>query len=170
MRFWTITMKTPSTITRKQNGQSLVELAMVFTLLLLLLTGVLDLGGMYYTYTSLQDTTQEGAIYASVHPTDLTAIQAHIKKSSTAPLDTSNLSAITVTCSGVECAASDIRSCQGQPITVTVVYTYYLTMPILPVVIDRSTVDLKTSVTETILQSTDTIAALHGLTPPQSCP
>src|SRR5450759_873833 len=103
MRFWKITMKMPPSIPPKEKGQSLVELALVFTLLLILLSGIIDLGSMFYTYTALQDTAQEGAIYASTHPTDPTAIADRIKQSASSPIDALNIFDITEKCSGVVC-------------------------------------------------------------------
>jgi Flp pilus assembly protein TadG len=163
-------MKTQLTAHRKEKGQSLVELAMSFTLLLLILTGVIDLGSMYYTYTALQDTTQEGAIYASMHPTSTTAIQDHIKQSAAAPIYAPNLTDITVQCGGAACVTSTTASCQGQKITVSVGYIYKLSMPLIPTVIGRQNVTLQTTVTATIIQSPATIAALAAQTPSVTCP
>jgi Flp pilus assembly protein TadG len=152
-------MKMPPSIPRKEKGQSLVELALVFTLLLLLLTGIIDLGSMFYTYTALQDTAQEGAIYASTHPTDRTGIVERIKQSASYPIDASNITIITVTCSGVDCLTTNNYSCQGKPIMVTVIYTYNLIMPIIPTIIGPK-VDLKANITNTILRSPGTIAQI----------
>jgi Flp pilus assembly protein TadG len=163
-------MKMPLKITRKEKGQSLVELALVFSLLLLLITGIIDLGSMYYTYTALQDTAQEGAIYASIHPTQPSLIASHIKESANAPIDTSNLADISVTCSGAACITTNTNSCQGKKITISVGYTYNLITPIIPVLLGRDYVVLKVSVTDTILQSSETIAALSALPTPQVCP
>jgi Flp pilus assembly protein TadG len=170
MRFWTIAMKMLPSFTRKEKGQSLVELAMVFTLLLLLFTGIIDVGSMFYTYTALRDTSQEGAIYGSLHPTDQSLIADHIKKSANYPIDSSNITDISVTCSGAACVPSNIYSCQGQKVTVEVRYTYNLIMPIIPVIIGHQSIVLSAVVTDTILQSPDTIDALKKLSPPQTCP
>lgn len=165
----------PPAIPRKEKGQSLVELALVFTLLLLLLTGIIDLGSMFYTYTALQDTTQEGAIYASAHATEPTLIADRIKQSASSPINASNITAISVKCYSeakeeVTCVKGDINSCQGQLITVSVGYTYNLIMPIIPVIIRSQSVVLKAIVTNTILQSPDTIATLEAKPTPQACP
>ena len=99
-------MKIPPATQQSEKGQSLVELALVLTLLLLLLTGIIDLGSMFYTYTALQDTTQEGAIYAAKYPTQPAAIASHVRESADRPLDTSSLTDISVTCSGAACSIS----------------------------------------------------------------
>ncbi|MBI3360843.1 MAG: pilus assembly protein [Chloroflexi bacterium] len=51
-----------------ERGQSLVELALMMTVLVLLLAGVLDLARAYYSYLALRDAAGEGAYYASIHP------------------------------------------------------------------------------------------------------
>lgn len=50
-------------------GQSLVELALMFTFLMILLAGVLDFGRMYYVYLALQSSAQEGAVFVCSSPT-----------------------------------------------------------------------------------------------------
>lgn len=66
-------MKTePMTIdrstTRRQRGQSLVEVAISLMLLLTLFSGIVDLGRAYIASVALQDAANEGAIYMSVEP------------------------------------------------------------------------------------------------------
>jgi len=163
-------MEIPPAIPRKEKGQSLLELALAFTLLLLLISGIVDLGSMYYTYTALQDTAQEGAIYASAHATEPTLIADRIKQSASSPINASNLTDISVKCySGtteVTCVEGNINSCQGQLITVSVGYTYHLIMPF----ISGQSVVLKAIVSNTILQSPHTIETLQALPTPQACP
>ncbi len=160
----------PVKSTRKEKAQSLVELALTFTLLLILLTGIIDLGAMFYTFTSLRDTTQEGAIYGSAHPTQTGSIQDHVKKSASYPIDATKITDISVTCDGAACVTSNIKSCQGQKINVTVGYNYKLITPIVPALIGLETVTLKASITDTILSSPDTIEALKQLPSPLVCP
>lgn len=50
----------------KEQGQSLVELALSLVLLLTLLAGLVDFGRAFFTYVALRDAAQEGAAYASV--------------------------------------------------------------------------------------------------------
>ena len=52
---------------RRENGQSLVEMALSMTLLLILLAGVVDLGRAFFTFIALRDAAQEGASYAAVY-------------------------------------------------------------------------------------------------------
>ena len=55
---------------RKEKGQSLVEFALVLPVLLIILSGVLDLGRLYYVYVVLTDSASEGVAYAISNPPD----------------------------------------------------------------------------------------------------
>lgn len=72
---------------RKESGQSLVELAVSFSLIMFILAGAVDLGRAYFSVISMRDAVQEGAIYASAYPGDITGIENRVKFSSTGPLD-----------------------------------------------------------------------------------
>jgi hypothetical protein len=61
-----------------ERGQSLVELAISFTFILLLLAGLTDLGRAFFTFLSLRDAAQEGAAYGSIAPADEGAIEDRI--------------------------------------------------------------------------------------------
>jgi Flp pilus assembly protein TadG len=54
----------------KEQGQSLVELAISLVVLLTLLAGVMDFGRAFFTFVALRDAAQEGAAYASVAAVD----------------------------------------------------------------------------------------------------
>ncbi|MEO1646575.1 MAG: TadE/TadG family type IV pilus assembly protein [Chloroflexota bacterium] len=51
-----------------QKGQSLVELALTLPVLLLLLTGLLDLGRAYFTYIALEEAAAEAALFLAIDP------------------------------------------------------------------------------------------------------
>ena len=53
---------------KSQTGQSLVEFSLMLIILLVLLTGVMDLGRAYFTYLALKDAAAEGAYYGQGHP------------------------------------------------------------------------------------------------------
>lgn len=161
---------------KKEKGQSLVELALSFLLLMLILGGVFDLGSMFYTYLALRDTAQEGVIYGSYNPTKTTGINDRIHASANWPIDADQISNIDVFCcskstpgactfttSGA-CSTTVNTSCQGQKITVEVIYNYKFNMPLFGGVIP-----LNATVTNTILESKDTISALKSLPTPQFC-
>ncbi len=70
--------------TKPEEGQSLVELALMLPLLLLILLGLLDFGRVYYVMVSLYDAAEEGAIYASAWPGDEPGIKERAAHASTA--------------------------------------------------------------------------------------
>ncbi len=53
---------------QKESGQSMVELAVSFVVLMILLAGVVDIGRLAFTYLAMRDATQEGASFASIFP------------------------------------------------------------------------------------------------------
>ncbi len=53
---------------RKQRGQSLVELAISLTVMLLLLAGAVTFGMALFSYVAIRDAAQEGALYGSFNP------------------------------------------------------------------------------------------------------
>ncbi len=131
---------------RSEKGQSLVELALSFTFLLLLVGGAIDLGLAYFSFITIRDAAQEGALYGSLHPDDPFGIESRARLSSTNQgLVDLNSSLVTVTSSG------DGTACAGHPITVEVDYTYNLMMPLLGPIIGRDTIPLKSVVTDTIM-------------------
>ncbi len=144
----------------KEKGQSLVELAAVLVLLLIIVGGIVDVGSMFFNYIALQDTAQEGAIYAAYNPVDTAGIATRILKSASYPIDASQISDIQVSCGGSPCLTTSTNSCQGQKITVHIAFTYKVIMPYISVLIGRSYVVLTANQTSTILQSTATITQL----------
>lgn len=53
---------------RSERGQSLVEMTIGFVILLMLASGVLDLGRAYFTFIALEDGAGEAALYTSINP------------------------------------------------------------------------------------------------------
>jgi Flp pilus assembly protein TadG len=52
-------------ITRREDGASTIELAIIFPILVLLFVGTAELGRLFYTYTTLSKATAVGARYLS---------------------------------------------------------------------------------------------------------
>ena len=55
---------------RRQEGQSLIELALFFPALLLIMVGMLDLGRSFQVYTTVVNAAREGARYGALNPND----------------------------------------------------------------------------------------------------
>lgn len=91
--------------------------------LLILITGIIDLGRGIFTNISIQEAAQEGAFYASFDPdADVAAIEARAIASTSSPALTPG--EITVNCVG------DVRSLRnGARVTVTVTHDLALITP-----------------------------------------
>ncbi len=64
---------------RRERGQSMIELAMSITVLMVLLAGTIDLGRAFIAWLAMRDAAQEGASYASFHPADTSGIEARVR-------------------------------------------------------------------------------------------
>ncbi len=69
-----------------EKGQSLNELALIMTFLLVLFSATVDLGWTFFTYVELQDAAQEGATFAAICP-DVAQVRNHVRSSAAQPID-----------------------------------------------------------------------------------
>jgi Flp pilus assembly protein TadG len=139
-----------------EHGQSLVELAISLTFILLLLSGAITFGMAYFSYLSLNDAAQEGALYGSLKPYDLIGICNAVRNTSTTPVDLSQLtcyptmsSQVVITKNGKDC--EDPNTSPANSVTVTVTYNYHIFMPFMSAVIGSNTIPLQGTATDTIL-------------------
>lgn len=133
---------------QKEKAQSLTELAISFTFLMLLLAGAVDLGRIFFTMIQLQDAAQEGAIYGSTDPTNSSEIELRVRNTSNNPIDLTNTGLVGVTMDTVP-SGSDL--CAGNGIKVDVSYTYTFSMPFISMAIPSNTIPLTGTATSTIL-------------------
>src|SRR4051794_18501584 len=63
---------------RRQHGQSVVEFALVITVLLTMLLGMVDFGLAYNSQVVIRNAVAEGGYYAIQHPGDTAGIEAAI--------------------------------------------------------------------------------------------
>ncbi len=139
---------------KKESGQSLVEFAVMLTLLLIMVAGIVDAARALFTYLSLRDAAQEGALYASTRPTDTDGIEARVRNASNM---LSNLGGeinvvVEPTVTGQLCMGATGGVSHG--VRVTVNYPRYpLAMPLLGEIIGREdgTVPISASAIDTIL-------------------
>ena len=155
-------MKMPIITQQHQRGQSLVEFALSFTIILTLLAGTVDLGSAFFSYIAIRDAAQEGALYGSIaavvdnnpfngkydvgEALNTAAIETRVRQSSDHPVDLTDTSNVFVTIS-----ASN-PPCVGGWITVMVRYDYQVTMPLIGAIIGTQTIPVRGSVTNTILK------------------
>jgi len=141
---------------RGERGQSLVELALSLTVILLLLAGAVDFSIAYFSFAAMQDAAQEGALYGSINPGDDEGIKKRVRDASTDPVDLSDqdLVEVNVTLTGASCSG-DTCACEGNEVRVDVAYDYPISMPFIGAIIGAQEIKLNASVTDTILQPID---------------
>jgi Flp pilus assembly protein TadG len=141
-------MRTSRINSKSERGQSMVEFAFGFVVLLLMLSGAVDGGRALFTYMALRDSAQEGALYGSTNPTATSEIITRVKQSSDilqslSSQDPTNLK-VDVLVQGA--------GCTGDAITVKVAYdNFQITMPLLGGIVGSQSIGISTSVTDTIL-------------------
>ena len=130
---------------RTERGQSLVELAISILILVYLLAGAVEFGLAFFQFVQLRDAAQEGALYGSMNPDNLTAVETRARAASTSPIDLTDTSTVVVT------PTISGAPCEGNGIKVVVSYKHKIFMPFIPQFIGSSTIPLKAEVTDTIL-------------------
>ena len=132
-------------------GQSLVEMTLGFTVILYLLLGAVEFSLALFQYVTMRDAAQEGAIYASIKPTDAAGIRdrAIAAASDVLVMDEANVS--------VNLVGSDY--CEGlsdsgvpNAIQIEIAYPHEIFLPLVTPMIGTDTINLKANVTNTILQ------------------
>jgi Flp pilus assembly protein TadG len=139
-----------------ERGQSLVEFAVMLVILLVLLLGIADFGRAFLIYLSLRDAAQEGAVYASICPTDVTEIQNRSLQSSTGIVDLSTDPNVSFECFYI--GPGGETSCSGAPtpgygVKVRVTYSnYQLMTPLLATFTGTDTFTMHAEATDSILR------------------
>jgi Flp pilus assembly protein TadG len=138
----------------RERGQSLVEFAISLVILLVMLAGAVDAGRVLYTYLSMRDAAQEGALYASMDPKNTSAIVTRARESSTLMRSLGNSITVTVnpTVVGALCAGQNSGVDNG--ITVIISYPRFpLTMPFIGQLVGSGdqTIPIHVEVTDSII-------------------
>lgn len=153
-----------------QSGQSMVEFGVSLVILLLLLSGIIDVSRALFTYMALRDAAQEGALYGSINPTMTEAIEDRVYGSSNILQDIVEEETMSPGFSayleedddfGEEISADlpvsvDVtilgQPCAGSGIKVEISYSEFpITMPFLGTVIGSQSVGIKASAVDTII-------------------
>ena len=116
---------------KTKDGQAFVEFALVVPLLMLIIIGIFDLGFAVYARNTISDAAREGARTGIVLSATDAQITDRVQKAAPA---LSNLQ-ITI-------VPATTRTF-GQPITVTVVYTYVPITPLIGRIVSGSGLPLK---------------------------
>ncbi len=118
---------------KREKGQSIVELALAFPLLIFILLGVVDIGRIFYVTVSLNDAAEEGAIYAATDPTNTAEIKSRAANASTG--------LVTIAEDDVTSIYASLTA--GAPVTVTVEYDFTFYMPVAKTFFSGDTITLR---------------------------
>jgi hypothetical protein len=162
-------MNEEAQIDKRQHGQSLVELAVSLTFLLILVGGVIDLGRMFFTFITLRDAAQEGASYGSyacaqeggigncIKGTTLVGqVKNRVRQSSQGngsivDLSSWPLNQIDVVFSDAGGTITDGSACAGDMVTVTVREPdFQITMPFIGTFVGQH-IPIRATVSDTVL-------------------
>src|SRR5438309_7192902 len=111
-------------------GQSLVEFAMLASMLFMLLFGILEFGRAAYYYSAVVNAAQEGARYGIVTGVNTAAKRTAIISNTVQSAVFVDLdpSLVTISCPGNACGSVGA----GSLFTVTVNYTFTAVTPLVP--------------------------------------
>jgi Flp pilus assembly protein TadG len=133
---------------KKEKGQSLMELAISVTLLILILAGIVDLGRAAYTQMALQDAAEEGVVYGVAFPNKCTEITNRVLGNLSAGLHPETTS-VNIEIGGTECSTA--TGVAGNEMIVTVSQPFQITMPILGAITGQ-TIPLKATANGVLLR------------------
>jgi len=131
---------------QKEHGQSMVELALTITLLMVLLAGTIDFGRAFFTWLALRDAAQEGASYGSIYPSRIDLIKERVwdNLKQVSPDARNDIS--------VSIGYID-HPCLGNTILVNVNYpSFPLTTPLLGAILGSQTLSIHATVNDSILK------------------
>ncbi|MBI5962176.1 MAG: pilus assembly protein [Chloroflexi bacterium] len=145
---------------KKERGQSLVELAISLPVLILLLLGTVDFGMAIFSYSILRDAAQEGAFYGSFNPTNKKEIENRARNispqkensSSSSIVNLRNKELVKVTVKAIGDSCQGITNGKANSMQVSVSYKYPILMPFAGPVIGNATILLTGTATNIILQ------------------
>ncbi|MGC8837879.1 MAG: TadE/TadG family type IV pilus assembly protein [Anaerolineae bacterium] len=108
----------------RERGQSLVEMALAFPILLLLLAAIIDAGRAIDAYISITNAVREGARYGAKYPTRVETIK--IRVANEANGTGTNITRVDLTPDDVTVSYPNGSMRGGNPIRVTVEYDFPL--------------------------------------------
>lgn len=130
----------------KEHGQSMVELALTITILMVLLAGTIDLGRAFFTWLALRDAAQEGASYGAIYPARLDLIRERVWDN-LEQVVTNPRTEVDVIVGYID------HPCLGNTILVSVDYPDFpLTTPMLGTILGSQTIAIHATVNDAILK------------------
>jgi hypothetical protein len=142
-----------------EKGQSLVELAISMSLLIVMLLGVVDFGLAFFSWVAIRDASQEGAIYGAVCPGNESVIIERVRSTSATPVNMNNPDRVRIFVAPIinkNSPSSNALGDAGTPVTVLVEYEYQSITPVASSFIgENGFLTLQASTTNTILTTTE---------------
>jgi hypothetical protein len=137
-----------TTLRSSEKGQSFVEMGVSFTVILILMAGLVDAGTLFFSYMTLRDAAEEGVNYGMYNPRDLSGIEARVRNASSRPLDLTDTNLVNVT------ILEDPNPCLGKSIAVTVTYHYEIASPFLGAMIGSQNIPITAAANGPIISET----------------
>jgi hypothetical protein len=131
---------------KNEQGQSMVELALSITLLMIILAGTIDFGRAFFTWLALRDAAQEGASYGSIYPSRVDLIKERVWDNLEQVVPNPRAQ-VTVNVGYID------HPCTGNTILVNVNYpTFPIAMPFLGTLLGSQTINIHAAVNDSILK------------------
>lgn len=146
-----------------QKGQSLVEFSLGMIVILIVLSGLLDLGRVYFTIVALEDGVGEAALYLSINPTcmyeggDYKVDATHPAVAECADPNNAEFRAQNAGAQEVDWSQATLTFDRlanygvGDPVSVSVQYSYKLLTPIIPKIVGLNPITLGVSASQIIV-------------------
>jgi Flp pilus assembly protein TadG len=120
-----------------ENGQAMVEFAIVLPILLTLVFGIIQFGIVFNHYMTLTDAVRAGARQAAVSrtlPDPAGAADSRVRSAASGSLsDADDTSTLVVTVTAYDPASGQAKFAQGGDVTVTATYPYSINVFGLPI-------------------------------------
>lgn len=140
--------RTSGNFQKMENGQSLVELAIGMTIMVLLLSGIFDVGRAIFTQFALQDAAEEGLVYGIGYPDQCAEIKQRVLENlSNSVLPITPTVDVDVTLAGTACESASTLI-YGMGMDVKVESDFVISMPFLT----GQTITLRGTANGTILR------------------
>ena len=120
----------------------MIEFAVGVTFVIVLLAGIVDFSRAFFTYMTLRDAVQEGALYGTLHPTNTNGIRARVQGIAEGPIDMAQIT-VTPTIIGDPCA--------GSQISVEATYQFPISMPFIGAIVGSQTFPLSATAADYII-------------------
>ncbi len=136
-----------------QRGQSFVELSLSLVVILLMLSGLLDLGRIYFIFIALEDGAGEAALYLAINPECMTASDGEqCADPNNAEFRARNAGGGVVDWSGAVIRTNTPAPYGvGDPVAVSIEYSFNLLTPIIPRIVGFNPLTLRAEASQIIL-------------------